>query len=99
MSIDYEMLKQKVLEAARNCALRGPGDAQQRPVLDEVAMEFGGSMYTTLDLDKQQAILTCWHDLFRDGTLSWGYDLDNPDPPFFHIPERTRSEAAASPMR
>ena len=44
-------------------------------------------MYTRIDLDLQQAILTCWHDLFRDGALSWGYDLDNPDPPFFHIPE------------
>jgi hypothetical protein len=89
MSIEYEALKQKVLEATGTCAKRGPGYAQQRPVLDEVASEFGGSMYTTLHLDIQQAILTCWHDLFREGTLSWGYDLDNPDPPFFHIPDRT----------
>ncbi len=99
MSIEYERLKEKVLEAARSCAMRGPGYAQQRPVLDEVAGEFGGGMYTRLDLDVQQAILTCWHDLFREGTLSWGYDLDNPDSPFFHIPERTGSVAAASPMR
>ncbi len=99
MSIEYERLKEKVLEAARSCAMRGPGYAQQRPVLDEVAGEFGGGMYTRLDLDVQQAILTCWHDLFREGTLSWGYDLDNPDPPFFHIPEGTRSAAAASPTR
>ena len=89
IEIEYETLKQKVLEAARNCAMRGPGYAQQRPVLDEVASEFGGGMSSTLDLDKQQAILTCWHDLFREGTVSWGYDLDNPDSPFFHIPERT----------
>ena len=98
MSIEYETLKQKVLEAARNCAVRGPGYAQQRPVLDEVASEFGGGMYARLDLEIQQAILTCWHDLFREGALSWGYDLDNPDPPFFHIPEN-RSAAAASTMR
>jgi len=43
---------------------------------------------TRLDLDLQQAILTCWHDLFREGLLSWGYVLDNTDAPFFHIPER-----------
>ena len=89
MAIDYEAWKQKVLEAARQCARRGPGYSQQRPVLDEVAHAAGGYMYTRLDLDLQQAILTCWYDLFREGTLSWGYDLDNPDAPFFHFPERT----------
>ena len=99
MSFEYETLKQRVLEAARTCAMQGPGLAQQRPVLDKVASGFGGSMFTRLDLDIQQAILTCWHDLFREGTLSWGYDLDNPDSPFFHIPERTESVAAASSMR
>jgi hypothetical protein len=98
MSIDYEELKQKVLEAARQCAKRGPGYSQQRPVFDEVASAVGGDMYTTrLDLNLQQAILTCWHDLFREGTFSWGYDLDNPDLPFFHIPERTGHGKKASP--
>jgi hypothetical protein len=88
MPISYEPLKQKVLEAARQCARRGPGYSQQRLVLDEVANSQGGSPFITLDLGLQQAILTCWHDLFREGALSWGYDLDNPDPPFFHIPDR-----------
>ena len=92
MSDDYEELKQKVLEAARECAKRGPGYSQQRPVFDKVASAAGGNMYTRLDLEVQQAILTCWHDLFREGTLSWGYDLDNPDAPFFHIPERGSSQ-------
>ena len=90
MVIDYVALKQKVLEAAKECARRGPGYSQQRPVLDAVAGKEGANMWTRLDLAVQQAILTCWHDLFRDGVLSWGYDLDNPDAPFFHIPERGR---------
>jgi len=98
MSFDYEALKQKLLEAARRCARRGPGYSQQRPVLDEITSAAGGSIYTRLDLDLQQAILTCWHDLFREGTLSWGYDLDNPDPPFFHVPERTGPQERP-PMR
>jgi hypothetical protein len=85
---EYGTLKEKVLAAARSCATRGAGYSQQRPVLDEVASEFGGGMFARLDLDLQQAILTCWHDLFRDGILSWGYDLDNPGPPFYHIPDR-----------
>lgn len=85
MSIDHGALKQRVLDAAKKCAKRGPGYSQQRPVLDEAASAAGGGR---LDLDIQQEILTCWHDLFREGILSWGYDLDNPESPFFHIPER-----------
>src|SRR5436190_18044768 len=61
MVIDYVALKQKVLDAARDCARQGPGYAQQRPVLDAVAGAAGGNMWTRLDLDLQQAILTCWH--------------------------------------
>ncbi|HEY4260409.1 MAG TPA: hypothetical protein VGM98_09620 [Schlesneria sp.] len=86
MSINYLNLRQKVLEAAMQYAKKGPGYAQQRPVLDAVASEIGGSRHAMLDLELQQAILTCWHDLFHEGTLSWGYNLDNPDAPFFHIP-------------
>ncbi len=90
MSIDYETLKQKVQVAATQCVTRGHISSQQKVVLDEVANALGGNMHTKLDLDLQQAILTCWYDLFRDGTFSWGLDLDNPDPPFFHISERRR---------
>lgn len=92
MSIDYETLKQNVLEAAKECVGRGGGYSQQKLVLDEVASRFGGNMHTMLDLDLQQAILTCWHDLFREGALSWGIDLDNAGPPFFHIPERSSQQ-------
>lgn len=89
MSIDYETLKQKVLNAAKACVERGRGYWQQKAVLDEIESAFGGNMHTMLDPELQQAILTCWHDLFREGTLSWGLDLDNPGPPFFHVPERS----------
>ena len=78
MVIDYVALKQKVLEAAKDCARRGPGYSQQRPVLDAVAGAAGANMWTRLDLAVQQAILTCWHDLFREGTLSWGRGRDRP---------------------
>jgi hypothetical protein len=87
MAIAYDTLKQTVLEVAKRCAQRGPGYSQQRPVFDEVAREIGKNGRP--DLGLQQEILTCWHDLFRDGDLSWGYDIDNPDAPFFHIPART----------
>jgi hypothetical protein len=92
MSIGYEALKQKVFETAKTSAKKGAGYSQQAVVLDEVASALNGDAYLRLDLSLQQAILTCWHDLFREGALSWGYNLDNPDAPFFHVPERTDAE-------
>ena len=38
----------------------------------------------------QEAILTCWYDLFRNGILSWGYNLSNPDPPWCHVTSHGR---------
>jgi len=92
MSIDHNVLKQRVLTTAKECAERGAGYSQQSAVLSEVASTFGGNMHTRLDIDLQEAILTCWHDLFRDGSLSWGCNLDNPGPPHFHIPDRTKQK-------
>lgn len=44
----------------------------------------------TNDRGMQQAVLTIWNDLFREGYLSWGLDLGTPDPPFLHISEKGR---------
>ena len=33
----------------------------------------------------EQALLTFFYDLFRIGYLSWGGDMANPSPPFFHV--------------
>ncbi len=37
------------------------------------------------DRSAEQALLTVFYDLFRTGYLSWGHDLANPNPPFFHV--------------
>lgn len=37
------------------------------------------------DLPTEQALLTVFYDLFRTGYLSWGHDLANANPPFFHV--------------
>ena len=87
--MEYQELKREVLEAAMRCARRGVGYAQQMVVLNEVAEKFVGSSFSLPNIQLQQKILTCWYDLIREGALSWGYDLDNPDAPFFHMPERT----------
>lgn len=36
-------------------------------------------------LESDQALLTLWHDQFRNGRLAWGYNLQNNGPPFFHL--------------
>lgn len=40
--------------------------------------------------EREQAPLTAFHDLFRTGYLAWGFNLSNPDPPFFHVTEQGR---------
>lgn len=77
-------LKAWLIEFAKECVAKGPGYAQEYSVLREAAERLG----INGDLKKQQELLTCWHDLFREGVLSWGYDIDNPTSPFFHFSER-----------
>lgn len=83
-SLRYQHLLELVFTVAKEMARKGPGWAQQRAVLGEVANRVREG---TRDERIQQRILTCWHDLFREGRLSWGHDIDNPDAPFYHIPE------------
>jgi hypothetical protein len=42
----------------------------------------------------EQALLTFFYDLFRIGYLSWGGDMANPSPPFFHVTELGRKALA-----
>ena len=82
--MSYTELRNLIYQVAQELFRKGPGWAQQRAVLTEVAGKVGGE---TADERIQQSILTCWHDLFRSGRLSWGYNIDNPDAPFYHVPE------------
>jgi hypothetical protein len=59
---------------------------QQGPVLDGVQSKLGRG--------NDEAILTQWGELFRTGLLAWGFNLSNPDPPFFHLTERGRAALA-----
>src|SRR3954454_24185435 len=73
---------------------RGPnGNLQQSSVLNEVQQTlYPGPGHFNRDLE--EAILTQWHDLFRTGLLAWGFNLGNPNPPFFHVTERGRKTLA-----
>lgn len=91
--MNYLSTLQLVYRVARRHAELGPGFAQQSSVLRAAAEEAG---VRRGDVDSQQLLLTCWHDLFRFGKLAWGYNLDNPDAPFFHVPvvDHTRIDHA-----
>jgi hypothetical protein len=94
----YSEVKQLVYDTALDLSKRGPGWAQERAVLHEV----GTKLESRKSSEMQQLILTCWHDLFLKGKLSWGLNLDNPNAPFFHVPpadeerEAELAEAGAS---
>ena len=45
-------------------------------------------------LEDEQALLAFFHDLFRIGYLSWGYNLSNPSPPNFHVTNLGRTALA-----
>ncbi|MEX1039404.1 MAG: hypothetical protein WDZ51_02155 [Pirellulaceae bacterium] len=79
-----EEYEKKLFDLASECLTQGPGYAQETVVLREAMDRFG----VDRDLKEQQKLLTAWHDLFHKGTLSWGYDIDNPSAPFFHVAER-----------
>lgn len=71
---------------------KGPldGSLQSGLVLSETAKRLG----ITRNADLELALLTLWNDLFRTGYLSWGFNLNNPDPPFFHISDPGRRALA-----
>jgi hypothetical protein len=82
--MDVSNLKSALLAIAKECIDQGPGFAQEPVVLRDAAQR----LINNSDLKEQQRLLTAWHDLFRDGALAWGYDIDNPSSPFFHVADR-----------
>jgi len=78
----------EVRRIAHQFAAEGPGYAQESVVL----RKFRQSLHPT-SLSEQQQILEAWQKLFADGVLSWGYDLDNPTSPFYHVTVTTNAVA------
>ena len=71
-------------------AKTSPGSSlQSRSVLQVTANELGirGDQI-------EQALLTQFQELFRTGYLAWGYNLSNPEPPWFHLTEQGRKTLA-----
>jgi len=75
-------IEDKVFEIARRLHEQGPGFAQEGVVMQTVREEIHPR-----SLEDEQMILSCWHHLFQEGKLAWGYNLDNPTAPWFHFPK------------
>ena len=85
VEVNAAQLKEVLLEIATDCVSQGPGFAQE-PVVIREAVE---KLDISHDLVAQQELLTAWHDLFREGVLSWGYDANNSAAPFYHFARRS----------
>ena len=72
-----------LLEVIAEQTPKGPGgtNLQATTTLKQVAQRLGLSH----DVVREQVVLTEWQELFRIGYLAWGYNLANPNPPFFHV--------------
>ncbi len=77
-------IKDLVWRVANEATSKGPGWAQEGVVLRQIWEQIREQNPET-DLKQQQKILEAWHDLFLEKRLGWGYNLDNPNSPFFHI--------------
>ena len=83
-SISGATIRQVMLEVVNEYSSKGPGYFQQGVMLHEVANRLGAKGNEEL----ARAILSFWNDLFRQGYLGWGHNLDNPDSPFVHLREQ-----------
>ena len=76
-------LRNELLQAIQSAAKVPRPNLQANDVLGKFRSPYDS-------LEQQQALLTLWQDLFRIGYLAWGHNLNNPDPPFFHLTEKGR---------
>jgi hypothetical protein len=78
-------IKEVLLQVVEEYSSKG-SQFQQNSVLSEAARRLGIRHNEELE----QALLTAWHDRFREGQLAWGYNLSNPNSPFCHVTNKGR---------
>ena len=81
-----KMLRNALLETVKELSESDPDNLQSGVIFGKLEKRL--KLRESDDYMAQQALLTFWHDLFRTGYLSWGYNFDNPDPPFCHLTAR-----------
>ena len=94
LSIDGAKIRSTLLQVVADLSARYPdGGLQSSGVLAEAASKLappGGR----LPADMDSPLLVAFYDLFRTGHLSWGFNLANPNPPFFHVTDQGRRTLA-----
>lgn len=80
---DAHKLRGQLLDAIRDSAEGPENNLQAGTILGKFRSSFP-------NLEREQVLLTLWHDLFRTGYLAWGHNLNNADPPFFHLTDKGR---------
>lgn len=78
-------IRETLLGVMEEFETKGPGFFQSGSILREVS-----SRLNMRDIATQQALLTLWGDMFRQGVVAPGYDLSNADLPFCHLTEHGR---------
>jgi len=89
MPLDGQQMRVALIEKTRDLLRTYPESLNHDQVLREVARDLG--IRGASGRDAQAGLLTIWYDLFREGYLSWGIDIDNPNPPFCHLTGRGRT--------
>jgi len=82
--IEGRAIRQVLLEVVSDLAARD--QLQQGIALSEAAQRLG----IRGNRRDEQALLTLWFDLFRNGQLAWGLNLANQNPPFCHLTDAGR---------
>lgn len=80
-------MRQALLEAVKETSQREASSFQTGVILGHAA----DRLRIRDNLKAEQALLTMWHDLFRQGMIAWGYNIDNSQPPFCHLTEQGRT--------
>lgn len=81
-----EEIRKVLLDVVDEYSKREPSSFQDNTILSKAAERLG----IRHQKDLEQALLTAWHDQFREGHLAWGIDLDNPRAPFCHVTQKGR---------
>lgn len=79
-------MRQALLEAVNEASRRDESSFQTGVILGRAAVR----LRIRDNLQSEQALLTMWHDLFRQGMIAWGYNIQNSQPPFCHLTEQGR---------
>lgn len=84
--MDEHEIRLALIEEARSLSQNGDYTLQSTQVIVRVARSL--NIRDASKKAEQQLLLTIWSDLFREGLLAWGADVDNANPPFCHLTAR-----------